>query len=603
MKTPTLNTLGFFDVIPGISRLIPRIPSIAKNIKAALSIKPHDQFSLGLVLESNAIKYKDNTAFLYEDQKFTHYTFNEKVNQYANYFLSIGIQKDEVVVVFMENRMEMVFMIAAMAKIGGIASLVNPNLRLSPLIHSIQVHKDSTFVIGEELIAAFEEIKPELELKKDSKFYWVKDDGKTSCPAGYLDLNRAVQTVSKENPSITRKIVASQHYANVFTSGTTGMPRASIQRHKRWLTTYYWFGKVNMNLNKNDVMYVPIPFYHTNALIVAWPSAAAGGAAIAIRRKFSTSNFWKDVEKFGVTAFIYIGEVCRYLYNAPSSDLERKHKIKKIIGNGLRPDIWRGFKKRFNIRHIFELYGSAESNISFTNTLNINCCVGWSPNKYALVKYDVENQMPIRNKSGYFEKVKKGDVGLLIVQINDRVPFDGYVNKARNEEKLFSNVFEEGDQWFNAGDLLRDLGFRHAQFVDRVGDSFRWKGENVATDEVEKVVNHLEEVEACAVYGIKIPHTDGKAGMLAITTGKNKIDLEKLAEKLVAELPSYAVPVFVRICAEIETTATHKIKKFPLQKEGYNCQDCVYIMLPRSKKYVLLDDKIRTEIKLGKYSF
>ncbi|MBT33896.1 MAG: long-chain-acyl-CoA synthetase [Thalassobius sp.] len=603
MQTNNTKTLGFFDVIPRVGNLIPRIPSIVKNLKAALSIKPNDHVSLGSVLESNAVVYRDNLAFLYEDHQFTHHTFNERINQYANYFISIGIKKDDVVVVFMENRMEIVFLIAAMAKIGGIASLVNPNQRLNPLKHSIQVHQGSTFVIGEELLDAFEEIKPELDLQADTKFYWVQDKGKTSCPKGYKNLNTLIESVSKENPLTTKQVEAGQHYANVFTSGTTGLPRASIQRHKRWLTTYYWFGKVNMNLNKNDVMYMPIPFYHTNALIVAWPSAAAGGAAIAMRRKFSTSNFWKDVQKFGVTAFIYIGEVCRYLNNAPISELENKHKINKIIGNGLRPDIWMAFKNRFKIPQIFELYGSAESNISFTNTLNIDCCVGWSPNKYALVKYDVENQIPIKNEMGYFEKVKKGEVGLLIVQINDKVPFDGYVNKARNAEKMFSNVFEEGDQWFNAGDLLRDLGYRHAQFVDRVGDSFRWKGENVATDEVEKIVNNLEEVDTCAVYGVKIPNTDGRAGMLALTTPEDNFNLDKLAIELIAGLPSYAVPVFVRICKEIETTATHKIKKFPLQQESFNCTDQVFVMLPSSKNYVLLTDKIRAEIEQGIYSF
>ncbi|UZR96483.1 long-chain-acyl-CoA synthetase [Chondrinema litorale] len=603
MQTNNTKTLGFFDVIPRVGNLMPRIPSIVKNLKAALSIKPNDHVSLGSVLELNAERYKDNLAFLYEDHKFTHHTFNEKINQYANYFISIGIKKDDVVVVFMENRMEIVFMIAAMAKIGGIASLINPNQRLNPLKHSIQVHQGATFVIGEELVTAFEEIKPELDLQADSKFYWVKDKVEAICPKGYKNLNALIESVSKENPFTTQKIEAGQHYANVFTSGTTGLPRASIQRHKRWLTTYYWFGKVNMNLNKNDVMYVPIPFYHTNALIVAWPSAAAGGAAIAMRRKFSTSNFWNDVQKFKVTAFIYIGEVCRYLYNAPLSKLEKQHNIEKIIGNGLRPDIWMGFKNRFKIPKIFELYGSAESNISFTNTLNIDCCVGWSPNKYALVKYDVESQTPIKNDIGYFEKVKKGEVGLLIVQINDKVPFDGYVNKARNEEKMFSNVFEEGDQWFNAGDLLRDLGYRHAQFVDRVGDSFRWKGENVATDEVEKIVNNIEEVEACAVYGVNIPNTDGRAGMLAITTTESNFKMENLANELVSGLPSYAVPIFVRICKEIETTATHKIKKFPLQQESFNCTDQVFVMLPSTKNYVLLTDKILAEIDRGVYAF
>lgn len=599
----TAKKLGFFDVFPRIIGLAPRIPAIVKNLKAGLSIKADDHISLGSILEYNAIKYKDNPALLYEDHRFTHHTFNQKINQYANYFISEGVQQGDVVVAFMENRMEIVFLIAAMAKIGGVVSLINPNQRLEALKHSIQVDCGSIYIIGEELIDAFEEIKPTLNLPEKSRYFWIEDKGETGCPIGYMDLNTSVSVAPLVNPATTPTIKASQRYANVFTSGTTGLPQASVQRHKRWLTTYYWFGKVNLNLNKNDVMYVPIPFYHTNALIVAWPSAAAGGAAIAMRRKFSTSNFWKDVQKFGVTSFIYIGEVCRYLYNAPPSALEQKHNIKKIIGNGLRPDIWKGFQKRFKIPKIFEFYGSADGNVGFTNTLNIDSCVGWSPSDYAIVKYDIENQTPYRNSQGFFEKVKKGNSGLLIAQINDNVPFDGYVNKARNEEKLFSNVFEHGDQWFNTGDLLRDIGYKHAQFVDRIGDTFRWKGENVSTDEVEKVVNSLDEVDTCAVYGVKIPHTDGRAGMIALTTTETNFDLNRLTKRLVSELPSYAVPIFVRICNRIETTATHKIKKFPLQKESFNCTDPIFVMLPKTSSYVSLNKEIKTDIERGGLAF
>lgn len=601
MQTST-KKLGFFDVIPRIIKLIPRIPSIVKQLKKGLSIKSDDCISLGSILEENAKKYKNDLALLYEDRRFTHHSFNEKVNQYANYFLSIGIKNGDVVVVFIENRVEIIFLISAVAKIGAVASLINPNQRLEALKHSIEVDQGSVFVIGEELIAAFEAVKPQLNLQSNDQFFWVNDTNEAACPSEYTDIITEINASSKENPATTSKIKAGQRYANVFTSGTTGLPKASIQRHKRWLTTYYWFGKVNLNLNRKDVLYVPIPFYHTNALIVAWPSAAAGGAAVAMRRKFSTSNFWNDVQKFGVTSFIYIGEICRYLYNATPSDLEKKHKIKKIIGNGLRPDIWKDFKKRFNISKVFEFYGAADGNVGFTNTLNINGCVGWSPNDYAIIKYDVENQTPYKNKQGFFEKVNKGDAGLLIARINDKIPFDGYVNKSKNEDKLFHNAFKEGDKWFNTGDLLRDIGYKHAQFVDRIGDTFRWKGENVSTDEVEKIANSVKGVKTCAAYGVKIPHTDGRAGMIALTT-EEKFNIDEFAKQLIAKLPSYAVPIFVRICSEIETTATHKIKKFPLQKDGFNCTDTVFVMLPKTNDYKQVSKEIKENIEKGQYAF
>jgi citronellyl-CoA synthetase len=603
VKHPDSTTLGLLDILRKVIPLVPRIPDILKNLKQGLSIKEDDLISIGTIIESNAVRYKNDLALLYEDHTFTHDSFNQKVNQYANYFISVGVNDGEVVTIFIENRMEILFLITALAKIGGVASLISPNQRAGVLKHSIEADPGSILIIGEELIDAFEEVKPNLSTIKDSGFFWLKDSGNTDCPEGYVDLNHSIKDISMDNPPITTTVRAGQRFANVFTSGTTGLPKASIQRHKRWLISYYWFGKINMNFNNRDVLYVPIPFFHTNALLVAWSSAAAGGSAIAMRRKFSTTNFWKDVKKYGVTSFIYIGELCRYLYSAPASDLEKQHEIKKIMGNGMRPEIWKKFQNRFNIPKVCEFYGAADSNVGFTNTLNIDGCVGWSPLKYAIVKYNVELQEPCRNSQGFFEKVKKGDSGLLISEINDKVVFDGYVNKVKNQEKLLTNAFEQGDLWFNTGDLLRDIGYRHAQFIDRIGDTFRWKGENVSTEEVEKVANSLGMVKSCAVYGVKIPNNDGRCGMMALTKAEIDFDLTKLAKRLFEELPSYAVPIFIRIKAELETTVTHKIKKFALQKEGTDCVDPIFVRLPKSTSYIRLDEQIKSDIDGGKYVF
>ncbi len=599
------KTLNIWKILPQIMGLVPRLPAIIANIKKTKAVKPDDHKSLGKILEQNAINFKDKPALCYEERLYTHGTFNATINQYANYFLSQGVKDGDVVVVFLENRPELVFMIAAMAKIGAVASLVNPNRRSNALIHSIQVDQGNFFVIGEELHEAFEEVKMQLELSDNTHMYWVRDDKENEVPAGYQDLLGLVETSSDQNPSTTGQILAKQRYANVFTSGTTGLPKASIQVHKKWVMTYYWFGKVNLNFHSDDVIYVPIPFFHTNALIVAWPSAAAAGAAIAMRRKFSTSNFWKDVEKYNVSSFIYIGEICRYLLNAPHTPLEKTHRIRKVFGNGLRPEIWDEFKERFNIPKVFEFYGAADGNIAFTNTLNIDYCVGWTAVDFAIVKYDIEHNEPYRNAEGFFERVKKGETGLLLSAINEKFPFDGYVNKSENTRKIFRDVFSRGDTWFNTGDLMRDMGCKHVQFVDRLGDTFRWKGENVATAEVEGVINRLESIRTCTVYGIKLDRYDGRAGMAAITAGENgsEPDLGLLAETLTRELPSYAVPIFIRICDELETTATHKIKKFHLKQEGIDTQDPLFVMLPNTQSYVPLDQMIHERIQRGEYAF
>ncbi|MFD2726775.1 long-chain-acyl-CoA synthetase [Hyunsoonleella rubra] len=598
------NTLSFLHVFGRIVKLVPQLPRFVKNIKKAKSITPESLQSIGKIIEYNAENHGSTIALQFEDQTYTYKHFNEISNRYANYLQELGVKNNETIIVILENRPELLFLITACAKIGAIISLINPNQKGEVLIHSIELATSTHFFIGEELISNFEDVKSSLSQASNHKYYWISDTGLNDCPTGYVNLKQTLVNANSNNPSNTQNIKAGQVYAYVFTSGTTGLPKASRQTHKKWLSAYYWFGKVNMNLNPNDVMYVPLPFYHTNALIVGWSIALSGPCAMVMRRKFSVTHFWKDVSKYNVSAFIYIGELCRYLLNAPESDLDSAHCIKKIIGNGLRPDIWHQFKKRFSIDGVYELYGAADGNVGFTNTLNLDCTVGWSPQKFKIVKYDVENDSTIKDHDGFLIPVKKGETGLLISEISETFVFDGYVNKTKNEGKILRNVFKPGDQWFNSGDLLQDIGYRHARFVDRIGDTFRWKGENVATAEVEGVLCNLECVEMSAVYGVQIPNNDGRAGMATILKDQNEpFDLEAIADYLLKKLPRYAVPIFIRVKDEMDFTHTHKIKKSDLKKEGFNCDDEVYVMLPKSNSYVGLDDNLLNIINNGAYIF
>lgn len=596
---PTLIRL-----IGKLLKLAPQFPRIIQNVKKAKGISPNSYASIGRIIESNAAKHGNIVALRFEDQSYTYTEFNETINQYANYLLKKGVQNGETVIVFLENRPELLFLIAACAKIGAIISLINPNQREQTLIHAIELTKSKHLIIGEELIPEFEDVKEIINNLADPSYYWISDQGKKSCPKNYIDLKMELTKVDTTNPNTTSQIKASQVYANVFTSGTTGLPKASRQTNRKWMATYYWFGKVNMNLNTDDVMYVPLPFYHTNSIIVGWPTALAASCTMVMRRKFSVTHFWEDVAKYNVSAFIYIGELCRYLLNAPPSDLEKKHRITKIMGNGLRPDIWHQFKERFQIKNIYEFYGAADGNTSFTNTLNFDCTIGWCPQNYKIIKYDVENDTPLKGDNGFCIPVKKGETGLLISEISEKSAFDGYVNKKRNEDKILRNVLKTGDMWFNSGDLLQDIGFRHARFVDRIGDTFRWKGENVATAEVEGIIGQVKGVEMCAVYGIQIPNNDGRAGMATIVKHKDEnFDMTSLTGKLHKELPKYAIPIFIRIKGDIDFTHTHKIKKFDLKKEGFKCKDPVFVMLPKDNEYVHLDKNLLKEIQEGSHIF
>jgi citronellyl-CoA synthetase len=518
------------------------------------------------------------------------------------------VKKGEAIIAFLENRPEILFLIGAVSKIGAIVSLINPNQRGPVLLHSMNVTPSRLLVIGEELVDAFEDIRDELQLGSDVDVFFLPDRGLKPAPDGYLDWQLETKDADPSDPSTTAEIRLRDPFAYLFTSGTTGMPKAAVTLHHRWVLPLHWFGKVMLRLGVQDTLYIPLPFYHGTAMYVGWPSAAAGGAAVALRRRFSVSNFWKDVQKFDATAFVYIGELCRYLMQQAESPRDRENPIRKIVGNGLRPDIWMDFKNRFDISEIYEFYGSSEGNLAFANMFNLDETVGLCPLPHAIVKYDVDEGEPIRGENGFLQKVGPGESGLLLGRIGRRSPFIGYTDEEATEKKIIRNGFEEGDAWYDTGDLLRDIGFGHAQFVDRLGDTFRWKGENVSTTEVEAVVNSFDQVSQSSVYGVSLPGTDGRAGMASIIVEKGvaNFDFDGLSDVLRAGLPSYAIPLFIRLRTEFETTETLKIKKSQCKKEGFDpakMNDPLYVLLPGDSSYVPVTQALYEEIVEGKHRF
>jgi len=602
------KSLGLLDILPGMVSKLPRIPALIRDGIATLLLRDNDRVSVGKVLEENASKYGDRPAIFFEDMVWSHAGFNRLVNRYARYFISLGIQPGQIVVTFLDNRPETLFITAALAKIGAIASLVNSNQRSKVLLHSINIRHDGFFAIGEELVEAFEEVRQGINGGEVLVLLGVSDKDTYTFPKGYLDVKKEIASFSENNIPGVKELRAKSAFAYIFTSGTTGMPKASVQTNRKWIMCLNWFGRINLALKSDDVIYISIPFFHANALLVAWSCAAASGAAMAIRRKFSVTDFWEDIRRYNASSFIYIGEICRYLMNNPPSSKDKQHRVSKIIGNGMRPDIWKGFKDRFNIQEVVEFYASSDGNLSFANTLNIEGSVGWCVSSYAIVEFDTEQEEPIRTPTGYLKKVNTGATGLMISEITVTFPFPGYVEKGENEKKLFRDVFRKGDTWFNTGDLMRDIGFQHAQFVDRIGDTFRWKGENVATAEVEEIINLYPDVLSSAVYGVAIPGTEGKAGMATIVPGCNydAFDMIAFSAYLREELPSFAIPVFLRFCPGFEMTDTHKIKKTVLKKEGFSMvspEEKIFILLPGEETYRELNNATLKNLELGKIGF
>jgi citronellyl-CoA synthetase len=603
------DVISFFDFLKGWLSIAWRLPVIIRTRKKMARVGEENRESWGSMLEENAKKFPDHPAVKSAEGNLSWREYNEAVNRCANHFISKGLKKGDVACVFMENRPELLVVYSAMAKMGVINSMINTNLRQDSLLHCMALHPAKIFIIGEEVVDAFEEVKNNLNLQPDQILYFMPDSGQKSAPGDFVDYRQAAADFPFANPTTTADVKPPDTIAYVFTSGTTGgMPKAAVITHGRLVRSKYFNGKIVLNMKPNETMYIPLPFFHTNALALSWPPVFANGSAVAIRRKFSVSNFWSDVRKFDATAWCYVGELCRYLMNQPPRRDDRNNPLTKIIGNGLRPDIWHAFKNRFGISKIYEIYGAAESNLYFVNLLNLDCTVGQCTLPYAIVKYDVDEDTPIRDPNGFMQKVELGQTGLLLGEISETNPFIGYTSKEATESKIIRDVFTRGDAWFNTGDLIRDIGYGQVQFVDRTGDTFRWKGENVSTTEVEAVANIMSQVSLSTVYGVKMPGGDGRAGMIAIIPEckPEDFDMKKLCEHLQGTLPSYAVPKFVRLNKDLEYTPTHKIKKVELKKQGFDparVNDRIYVLLPDETAYRPLTGDIYQNILDGKYRF
>ena len=611
-QTTQTDIITIGDVATRLPNFITKVPHILSGLKQAYLRTPASPTGLGIAFEKAVKRNPQGIALLFEDQSYSYRALNEWANQIAHYYLSLGAKKGDVIAVMVENRPELIATIVALAKIGVTIALVNTSQVGKVLAHSINLVNPIAVIAGEEVRAAIDEIRQDLNVAQD-RFHWFADQETRkhagTAPKDYVNLAQQIDQFPKFNPSTTRTVTGKDGLFYIYTSGTTGLPKAVIFTHSRWTLAYGTYGHI-LNLGKDDVMYVTLPLYHATGVVVCWCGVIAGSATLAVRRKYSTSAFWKDVQKFNASAIGYVGELCRYLIDAPTTELERAHRVTKMIGNGMRPNIWGKFKERFGVQEVLELYASSEGNVGFSNIFNFDNTVGFSPTPYAIVEFDKEKNELVRDKKGHCKKVKTGEVGLLIGKITSRSPFDGYTDPEKNKSVILKDVFTKGDSYFNTGDLVRDIGFRHAQFVDRLGDTFRWKGENVSTTEVENMVCEYHKIAEAVVYGVEIPNTNGRAGMAAITLvdGEelNEADLSAMVNVFKKCLPSYAIPVFLRVQAKVETTGTFKYQKNKLKEDAFNpakTSERLLVLLPGATAYCDVNAEIFNNIQNYQYRF
>lgn len=584
------------------------IPIKLKGVYELATSKPEKEKSIGLLLEKHARQRPEHIAIRYEDVTYTYDQVNRKANQIAHYLTSQGIGSGDVVAVVLENRPETLISVLAIVKLGAIASMINTSQRGDVLLHSLTLVKPKMIIVGEEMLENVKTVEGDLDDASLKSLHYLRDTGETACPEHYTNILTAIEGQSDKNPDSTKKVKMHQPCYYIFTSGTTGLPKASVMSHYRWFKSLAGMGLASMNMSSKDILYVSLPLYHNNALTVSMAAVLGSGACMAIARKFSVSRFWDDIRHHNATGFCYIGELCRYLLNAPAKPSDSQHNIRVCVGNGLRPDIWMQFKNRFNIDHINEFYGASECNLVFTNAFNLDKTAGFCPLSYNIVKYDIEEDAPLRDDKGFMIPVQPGDSGLLITEVNDKQPFEGYTDEDATNSKLLRNVFKKDDCWFNTGDLVNNQGYRHVSFADRLGDTFRWKGENVATTEVESILMELDSIEHAVVYGVQIPHTDGRAGMATITPSVplEEFDWAALSKHVREKMPAYEIPVFIRVREQQEVTGTFKYRKVELKKEAYHLDkvgdEPVYVIVGKDSDYTELTSDTEAKIDAGELS-
>ena len=595
----------FFRVLGEFKQIIPVL-----KYKFPL---PDESASLSHSFEKSVAKYANKNFLIFEEDQLSYDEANKSANVLANFLSSEGVQHQDRVVLFMQNRTDYVISLLALNKIGAIGVLINNSLTGAPLIHCINSSDSKKCIVGEELTHELSDVLNDINIKDKNDIYWVEDSKAIQTPDWATNLRSSLDYSKNENLVETDNVTAKDTAFYIFTSGTTGVPKAAIFPNAKIVAASFNISNTGYRMTHEDRLYNCLPLYHSTGLMLGLAAVIHSGASVFVRRKFSASMFWKEAQRYQTTTFIYVGELCRYLSFQEPCEEEKNNPLRAMVGNGLRPDLWDCFRDRFGVERICEIYGASEGACMFMNGLNKDKTIGMTNATVVLLKYDVASDELIKNDNGFCIEAENEMPGLLAVKISPDSPYNGYTDKKESEKKILRNVLEEGDAWFNSGDLIKtmDVGFsvgqKHYQFVDRIGDTFRWKSENVSTNEVAEIINQYSQVNMANVYGVQIPNAEGRAGMVAFNCDLNEFNWDNFAEYMSDALPSYARPVFVRIIKELETTGTFKLKKNELRDEAYHLDkvsnDKVFIKKPGTNSYVELDNETYQDIANGSVPF
>ena len=579
-----------------------------RALQRASSIPTHRDRLLSTVIDEISGRLGDVPALLSDRECFTYRELAQRANQYAHWALEQGLAKGDVVGLLMPNRPEYIAIWVGISKVGAVVALLNTNLAGASLAHCINIVCPKHLIVASELSPAF---STAVEGLACAPGIWMHGAGE----GNILRLDQMVDRLPTDAPPASRlpSVTVEDRALYIYTSGTTGLPKAANVSHARVLQWSQWFAGM-MDIRETDRMYNCLPMYHSIGGVLVPGATLVGGGSIVVREKFSVSQFWNDIDRWECTTFQYIGEFCRYLLNESRGWGNMNHRIRLACGNGLAADIWQDFKDRFRIPRILEFYAATEGGISLFNAEEKPGSIGRIPPYLAhrfspvLVKFDVEKGEPVRNNEGFCLRSAINEPGEAIGRIlhdpsNLGSRYEGYTDPQASDKKILRNVFEPGDAWVRTGDLMRkdEKGFFY--FVDRVGDTFRWKGENVATTEVSAAISEFPGIQHAIVYGVSIAGADGRAGMAAIAV-ERELDLFAFRAFLVDRLAPYARPLFVRINGDIAVTGTFKYSRTDLVRQGFNpaaTTDVIYFDHPQTQRYEPMDQRTYEHIQAGQF--
>jgi fatty-acyl-CoA synthase len=543
-------------------------------------IKPVDPAGSNLVpddFERAVDQWPNNVAVIWEDREVTYRELDSMANRYAHWIKGRGLRRGDTVALVMPNRVEYLAIWLGLSKVGVATALINNNLTGAALAHSLAISGATQVLADYSTFEAVEDIRNDLPKHIMLWVLGLRTEDESSDRRGLDSSVKGASTV-RPDKSARENLHARDTALYIYTSGTTGLPKAARITHAR--AQMYMLALAGATeATASDRIYCTLPLYHSTGGLVGVGVALMNGGALVVKKRFSATQFWPDVVRHGCTMFVYIGELCRYLVNQPvdAEGLEHKHKLRLAFGNGLRPEIWRIFQTRFRIPEILEFYGSTEGNVSLFNFDGKPGAIGRIP-KYLrkrfnirLAKYDVDADEIVRGANGLCIEAKPGEIGEAIGEIKEdaRHAYSGYADKAASEKKVLRDVFGKGDAWFLTGDLMRQDGEGYFYFVDRIGDTYRWKGENISTTEVADRLSSAPGVKEITVYGVPVEGMEGKAGMASLVVGPD-FDITAFAAHADHELPAYARPVFVRLQKDLSTTGTFKYRKVELMQDGFD---------------------------------